>query len=84
LDYQEVKELNLQFLNLGNYFVSILFKEKNSIPNQMTEVVILIAPINTKMGGSPKYTSDKIPKGIKSPPSANQDIVPNWFNRLEK
>ena len=50
----------------------------------MTEVVILIAPINTKMGGSPKYTSDKIPKGIKSPPSANQDIVTDWFNRLEK
>jgi hypothetical protein len=28
--------------------------EKNTMPNQITEVVILIAPINTKIGGSPK------------------------------
>ena len=45
------------------------------MPNQITEVVIAIAPINTKMGGKPKYTSDKIPIGINKPARANHEIV---------
>lgn len=30
-------------------------------------MVIAIAPTKTKMGGKPKYTSDKIPIGINRP-----------------
>jgi hypothetical protein len=37
---------------------------KNATPNQITEVVIAIAPINTRAGGNPKYTSVNIPMGI--------------------
>lgn len=53
----------------------MFFNEKNEMPNQITEVVMLMAPNKTKIGESPKYTSDKIPNGIKSPPKANQEIL---------
>jgi hypothetical protein len=60
---------------LNHYLASTLFKVKNATPSQITEAVILTAPTKTKMGGSPKYTSDKIPSGIRSPPKANHEIV---------
>jgi hypothetical protein len=39
---------------------------KTATPNQITEAVIAIAPINTKAGGKPKYTSVNIPIGINT------------------
>jgi hypothetical protein len=41
------------------------------MPNQITDAVIDIAPINTKIGGNPKYTSNNIPIGISNPARAN-------------
>ena len=34
-----------------------------------------IAPINTNADGSPKYTSDKIPRDINNPVKANHEIA---------
>ena len=45
------------------------------MPSQTTETVIVIAPIKTKTGGKPKYTSDNIPSGINKPISANQEMA---------
>ncbi|MBK7524481.1 MAG: hypothetical protein IPI53_10065 [Saprospiraceae bacterium] len=57
-------------------FYSVIdFIFKNATPNQITEAVIAIAPINTKTGGTPKYTSVNIPIGISKPVSANQEMV---------
>ena len=47
----------------------------NENPNQITEAVIAIAPINTNAGGNPKYTSANIPIGINNPVNANQEIA---------
>ena len=47
----------------------------NEKPNQITEAVIAIAPINTNAGGKPKYTSVNIPIGINNPVSANQEMA---------
>ena len=47
---------------------------KKATPNQITEAVIAIAPINTNAGGKPKYTSVKIPIGINKPIKASQEI----------
>ena len=48
---------------------------KKATPNQITEAVIAIAPINTQAGGKPKYTSDNIPIGINRPVSAHQEMA---------
>ena len=48
---------------------------KNATPNQITDAVIAIAPINTKAGGNPKYTSVNIPIGINKPVSANHEMA---------
>jgi len=53
---------------------------RNEIPNHTTETVIAIAPIKTKTGGKPKYTSDKIPRGINKPVSANQEMAFTFFS----
>lgn len=56
----------------------MLFKDfifKKATPNQITEAVIAIAPINTNAGGKPKYTSVNIPIGINKPVSANQEMA---------
>jgi len=45
------------------------------MPSQTTEIVMAMAPINTKKGGSPKYTSDKMPNGMRRPVKANHEIV---------
>ncbi len=50
------------------------------MPNQITEVVIAMAPTNTNTGGSPKYTSDKMPKGMSKPVKASHEIVLALFN----
>jgi hypothetical protein len=50
------------------------FKLINEKPNQITEAVIAIAPINTNAGGKPRYTSVNIPIGINNPVSANQEM----------
>ena len=39
-----------------------------------------MAPIKTKAGGNPKYTSDKIPIGINKPVKASHDITFTFFN----
>jgi len=39
-----------------------------------------IAPKITKTGVDPKYNSAKIPKGIKKPKSANQEICFIWLS----
>ena len=36
---------------------------------------MLIAPIRTKTGGAPKYTSNNIPIGINKPIKPNQEIT---------
>lgn len=41
----------------------------NENPNQITEAVIVMASINTKTGGKPKFTSVNIPIGINKPHS---------------
>jgi hypothetical protein len=53
----------------------MVFIFKNATPNQITEDVIAIAPINTNAGGTPKYTSVNIPIGINKPISANQEMA---------
>jgi hypothetical protein len=63
------------FLSFDIFYSTINFNFKNAIPNQITEAVMAIAPINTKAGGKPKYTSVNIPMGINSPVSANQEIA---------
>ena len=45
------------------------------MPSHITEAVIAIAPIKTKIGGKPKYTSDKMPIGISNPVKASQEIA---------
>ena len=45
------------------------------MPSQITEADIAMAPINTKAGGKPKYTSVKIPIGINNPVSASHEIA---------
>ena len=36
---------------------------------------MVIAPTKTKTGGNPKYTSDKMPKGISKPANASHEIA---------
>ena len=44
------------------------------MPIHTTEVVMLTGPINTKIGDIPKYNSANMPKGIKIPINASQEI----------
>ena len=67
------------YFKFVNYWV-IDFIFKNATPNQITDTVIAIAPINTKAGGKPKYTSVNIPIGINKPVSANQEIAFTFCN----